>query len=506
MSEERFSSQELNVRLWNIAEHFRGHLDPNVYRPFFLTLFFYKYISDLYKSKRSSIKNEFKKNPALIELMLNQESFVIPENCLFDDIRDRMNKDDIGKILNNALKNIETANERKLGGIFTIADFTNEWVFGDAKEKNYLLNDTIQCLADIDLSPTVINRDIVANTFSWLLEAFALLAGKKSAEFVTPHSISRLMTELLAPKDNESIYDPACGCGGLLAAAAKQTNEKKRGGNVFGQEINIEIVAIAKMNMIIHGLDDAKIAVGDSINHPQFLSESSPNHLECFDIVVSNPPFSVSNWWKRGPEYGRFDFGMPPDNKGDYAFILHMLASTKNTGRLAVIVSHGVLFRKGSELTIRKKIINENWLDAVIGLPSNLFPNTSIPAAILLFDKTREKNKGILFIDASNAFEQEKRKNILTSQNIGWILKIYKAYQDGKLDSIDISDKKYYSVALNNIIQQNEYNISISRYVESKETTEAIDVSILEQEIEELDNRLTTIKNNISRLMEDLEL
>ncbi len=329
----------------------------------------------------------------------------------------------------------------------------------------------------------------------------------KSGQFYTPIDISALIAKLVAPKENDRIYDPACGSGALLLKAYKEAKTKKV--SLYGQEINSRSYSICKMNMFLHNVYDANIQWGDTLSNPLHLQNDT---LMKFDVIVSNPPFSVSRW-ERGFEeknnrmlqkqfkfeasmdkYGRFKYGVPPKSNGDYAFISHMLASLSNEGIMAVVLPHGVLFRSGAEQKIRKKILEENLVDAVIGLPSNLFYNTSIPVVIVVFKKNRER-KEVLFIEASREFMKEKSENKLSDENIEKIVNTYKKYEE-----ID----KYSHIATLEEIQRNEFNLNIKRYVDTFNEEEVTNIEKAKDNIKKIEYEILKLNENIEKYLRQL--
>lgn len=296
----------------------------------------------------------------------------------------------------------------------------------------------------------------------YLIERFASDAGKKGGEFYTPHEVSVLLAKLLAPKAGDRICDPACGSGSLLITVAEEVPFKSgthiRDCSLFGQESNGGTWALSKMNMFLHEMDAAHIEWGDTINTPRLLEV---DHLMKFEIVAANPPFSLDKWGAEhaaSDPFKRFLRGVPPKTKGDFAFILHMIeTAVESTGKIGVIVPHGVLFRGGAEKIIREKLIRENLLEAVVGLPANLFFGTSIPAAILIFNKGK-KQKDVLFVDASREFEAGKKQNKLRDQHIKKVVDAFKKKQE---------IEKYSHKATFEEIQKNDFNLNIPRYVDT---------------------------------------
>lgn len=332
----------------------------------------------------------------------------------------------------------------------------------------------------------------------YLIERFASGAGKKGGEFYTPHEVSELLAKLIAPKAGARICDPTCGSGSLLITVAEEVKDQEDNPShdfsLYGQESNGDTWALAKLNMFLHSMDSADIEWGDTLNNPLLLEGDS---LMKFDVVVANPPFSLDKWGYENAEadrYRRFLRGIPPRSKGDYAFILHMIDTTLPTGKVGVIVPHGVLFRGGSEGKIRQKLIEENLLKAVIGLPTNLFFGTGIPAAILIFNKAKG-HQDVLFIDASKEYQEGKKQNKLRTDDIDHIVSTYKAFET--------VDKYAYRAGLDEI-KENDFNLNIPRYVDTFEEEEPIDIQAVQGEIDQLELELQQVRKEMDSYLKEL--
>jgi len=340
--------------------------------------------------------------------------------------------------------------------------------------------------------------DVIGNAYEYLIARFAAGAGKKAGEFYTPAEVSELLAELLDPKPGDRICDPACGSGSLLIKCGNQV--KNKGSHdfaLYGQEINGSTWALAKMNMFLHGMDSARVEWGDTIRSPKLLENDTTMK---FEVVTANPPFSLDKWGVEEATtdpFNRFHRGLPPKSKGDYAFITHMVETiTQENGRVGVVVPHGVLFRGASEGKIRQQLIDENLLDAVIGLPANLFYGTGIPTAILVFRQGR-KDKSILFIDASREFQDGKNQNRLTREHLD---KIVSTYRERKM-----IDKYSYLAELEEIVE-NDYNLNIPRYVDTFEEEEPVDIPAVQKEIESLESQLVEIRTKMNAYLKELGL
>ncbi len=352
---------------------------------------------------------------------------------------------------------------------------------------------------ELNLKPSRVGTlDVIGNAYEYMIKNFAASGGQKAGEFYTPPEVSDLMAELLEPQPGDSICDPACGSGSLLMKCGRKivANFGSRQYALYGQEAIGSTWSLAKMNMFLHGEDNHKIEWGDTIRNPKLLDKNG--NLMLFDIVTANPPFSLDKWGHDDAEndkFSRFRRGIPPKTKGDYAFILHMIETLKpNTGRMGVVVPHGVLFRGSSEGQIRQKLIEENLLDAVIGLPEKLFYGTGIPAAILLFRKDKHDTH-VLFIDASRECKAGKNQNLLTAENIR---KVLETYQTGK------SVEKYAYLASLAEIRENDYNLNIPRYVDTFEEEETIDLMAVRRERLQLQQQLAALETEMAGYLQEL--
>ena len=399
-----------------------------------------------------------------------------------------------GRIINKVFHDVEDLNKTKLHNVFRNVDFNSEAILGKQKAKNDLLRHLINDFKGINLKQFLGRADIIGSSYLYLIKHFAADAGKKGGEFFTPPEVSELLAKLIEPKAGDQIYDPTCGSGSLLIKARQEI--KGSDFALYGQEVNGGTWALAKMNMFLHGIAQSYIEWGDTIRTPHFLRKNS---IMKFNKVIANPPFSKKKWGYESIQndtYNRFHRGIPPKSKGDWAFISHMIESLLPEGTAGVVVPHGVLFRGGAEGRIREKMIEKNLVHAVIGLPSNLFFGTSIPAALLIFYKDRT-NKNILFIDASKEFEEGKNQNKLRGEDIKKIINTYK-----KRKSVD----KYAYLASLKEIQENEYNLNISRYVDTFEEEEEIDIQAVQKEIDGLEKELSLVRVKMSKHLKELKL
>ena len=492
----KISQKEINEVAWRACDTFRGVVDPAEYKNYILVFLFLKYISDVWKDKKEEYRKIYGDDEVRINRKMERERFIVPPNCDFDYIYSKRDANNIGEIINQALEAIEEANKTKLEGVFRNIDFNSEANLGETKDRNRRLKNLIEDFADprLDLRPSKIgNSDIIGNTYEYLISRFASTAGKKGGEFYTPAEVSILIAKLLQPKSGERICDPACGSGSLLIKVANEI--KDRNFSIFGQESNGSTWALCKMNMFLHGIDNARIEWGDTLNNPKLIQGDS---LMKFDIVVANPPFSLDKWGAENAasdRFRRFHRGIPPKSKGDYAFISHMIETiVEDKGRVGVVVPHGVLFRGGSEGKIRQRLIEENLLDAVIGLPANLFFGVGIPVAILIFKKGR-KTTDVLFIDASREFEKGTPQNKLRDEDIKKITETYFNYQ-----TVD----KYAYRATFEEIKENEFNLNIPRYVDTFEEEEEVDIKATQREIEKIEEELAKVRKEMDGYLKEL--
>jgi len=498
-------------KVWQACDTFRGVIDPAQYKDYILTMLFVKYLSDIHNSRIAEYEEKYKGDKTRIQRVLSRERFFIPEIeiqdssgevedkylATFDNLFERRDRSNIGELINILLEHLEDANKGKLHNVFRNIDFNSEANLGQTRQRNTRLKHLLEDLVDLDLKPeSVGHMDIIGDVYEYLIARFAATAGKKAGEFYTPAEVSETLARLVAPKPGDRICDPACGSGSLLIRTARQVGSDDF--SLYGQEMNGSTWALCKMNMFLHGMDASRIEWEDTIRHPQFVENDA---LMKFDVVVANPPFSLDKWGQEiaaEDRYGRFFRGIPPKSKGDWAFILHMLATAiEGKGRVGVVVPHGVLFRGGQEGKIREAVVKENILDAVIGLPQNLFYGTGIPAALMIFDKSRKSNgkEKVLFIDASREFEQGTNQNRLREQDIEKIVDTFK-----KKETIE----KYSYLATYAEIEENEFNLNIPRYVDTFEPEPEIDIAVVQKEIDEIETKLAATRRKMDSYLKEL--
>ena len=443
---------QLYSALWDGCDELRGGMDASQYKDYVLVVLFVKYISD--KAKKDS------------DMLIS-----VPEGCSFDDMVALKGKTNIGEEMNKILEKLAEANN--LTGVITNADFSDENKLGKGKDLVETVSKLIAVFQreELDFSNNrAADDDLIGDAYEYLMKNFASESGKSKGQFYTPAEVSRIMSKVIGIGKDErqmiSIYDPTCGSGSLLLRAKA---EAKHNVSIDGQEKDLATIGMARMSMIIHGVDDAELRHGDTLNDP--LHKENDTTLQTFDYVVANPPFSMKGWRKSAKEqdiFGRWGFGdnfapVPPPGCGDYAFLLHIVKSLKTQGHAACILPHGVLFRGGAEAEIRKFLVKKRWISGIIGLPSNLFYGTGIPACIIIIDKEHAAgSKGIFMIDAKEGFQKDGAKNRLREQDIKLIVDTWEA----KVDVQNYARFVPYSEIGN---EKNNYNLNIPRYVIPKD-------------------------------------
>jgi type I restriction enzyme M protein len=472
----RLTQQELEQRLLAACNCLRGPVDPTDYKAYIFPLLFLKRISDYWDWEYARALEAFDGDEGLARLEDNFR-FVLPEpdperklpGCHWRDVQDL--QENVGAGLQTILQRIESANSDTLAGIFGDVQWANK----DKLPEHTLLN-VIEEFSTLDLSPENAPGDVLGAAYEYLLKYFADTTGKKAGEFFTPRSVVRLLTLILDPKEGESGHDPTAGSAGMLVEMASVVRE--HGGDartlkLSGQEVQLTTAAIARMNLFLHDIEDFRIRRGDTLRDPKFLTAAG--QLEQFDMVIANPPFSLTPWghenWSHDP-YGRSRYGVPPPTKGDFAFVEHMVASMKaETGRVAVVMPQGVLFR-GTERDIRQRMLEAGVFEAVIGLPPNLFYNTSLPACVLVLRAAPRsgRDRRVLFVDASKRFVKRGPRNEMTPEDVDTVAGSVLSGEDSDGDGgvavalIDIED-----------IKANAWDMNIGRYV-GGEVLEEVDV------------------------------
>ncbi|ACD94574.1 type I restriction-modification system subunit M [Trichlorobacter lovleyi] len=446
---------QLENHLWESANILRGPVDAADFKTYIFPLLFFKRICDVWDEEYQEIAEEMG-DP---ELAMFPEShrFQVPEGCHWRDIRET--PVNVGNALQRALREIEKANPDTLYAVFGDAQWTNKDRLTDA-----LLKDLIEHFSRLPLGNRNVASDVLGDAYEYLIKKFADATNKKAGEFYTPRSVVRLMVDMLDPKEGDSIYDPACGTGGMLLAALQHVHElhgdtKLLWGKLFGQEKNLTTSAIARMNLFLHGIEDFQIVRGDTLRNPAFFEG---DRLATFDCVIANPPFSLEKWgeevWLNDP-FGRNFAGLPPSSSGDFAWVQHMVKSMAEvTGRMAVVLPQGALFRKGVEGEIRRKLLEMDLIEGVIGLAPNLFYGTGLAACILLLRKRKpaERKRKVMIADASSLFRRGRAQNYLEPEHGAEILGWYQAF-------IDVQDRV--RIVSTDEIKAEDWTLNISRYV-----------------------------------------
>lgn len=455
MTESALTLSQLEQYLSKAAWILKGPIGASDFKAYIFPMLFFKRISDVYDEEYQVALEESdgdEEYAALPEF----HRFTIPDGCHWDDVRETTSN--IGLKIEQCLRDIEAANQEHLYGIFGDAQWSNK-----EKLPDRLLTDLVEHFSQYTLSTQLVARDMLGQAYEYLIKHFADLTNKKAGEFYTPRSVVHLMGLIIDPHEGESIYDPACGTGGMLIESIdhlKEAGEDFRTLKLFGQEKNLTSSSIARMNMFLHGVEDFRVDRGDTLRSPAFFDADG---LQTFDCVIANPPFSLKEWgatqWANDP-YGRNIAGVPPKGNGDMAWVQHMIRSMKpKTGRMAVVLPHGALFRKGAEGKIRKALLEKDLLEAVIGLGPNIFYGTQLAACIMIFrsEKPADRREKVLFIDASDQIRTGRAQNFLEPEHVE---RIYGWYAEGE----DVEN--HVKVATMEDIEENDHNLNIPLYVE----------------------------------------
>ncbi|MCX7884451.1 MAG: type I restriction-modification system subunit M [Caloramator sp.] len=499
---EKLNLDKLESILWQCADILRGELSSSEYKDYIFGMLFLKRINDEFDEERDKLRNEFKEQGIPdedIDELLNDsalyESFYVPESARWEKLRS-LNLN-IGPELDKAFKAIEDEPKNsELVGVLTTANYNDKERVPDKKLSQLLILFDSVNLSNSNLE----SEDVLGDAYQYLIKQFADESGKKGGEFYTPAEVVKVMVNILKPQEGDRIYDPTAGSGGMLIQSLQYI--KEHGGNtknisLFGQEINLSTWAICKMNMLFHGAKGADIQKGDTIRNPM---HTEAVQLKTFDKILANPPFSLKNWGYedvQSDKYGRFHYGVPPKSYGDLAFVSHMVASLNKKGKMATVVPHGVLFRSGAEQKIRQGFIDDDLIEAVVGLPANIFYGTGIPAAILVINKNKplDRKEKVLFIDASNDYAKEKTKNKLRDEDIQRIVEAFDKFEDVEKYAV-VVDKKD--------IIDNDYNLNISRYVDTTEEEEEIDIDGVIEELKELKKKSLETEAKLNEYLKEL--
>lgn len=454
MTQEKLTLSQLEQYLSKAAWILKGPVDASDFKVYIFPLLFFKRLSDVYDEEYQQALEESDGDEEYAQLP-EFHRFVMPEGCHWKDVREKTSN--IGLAIEESLRGIEQANQELLYGIFGDAQWSNKNKLSDR-----LLIDLIEHFSQYNLSNSLVEPDLLGQAYEYLIKHFADLTNKKAGEFYTPRSVVHLLGLILDPHEGQSVYDPACGTGGMLLECVdhlRDNNEDYRTLKLFGQEKNLTSSSIARMNMFLHGIEDFQIHRGDTLRSPAFFAADG---LKTFDCVIANPPFSLKEWgaenWASDP-YGRNIAGVPPNGNGDMAWVQHMIKSMNSTGRMTVVLPHGALFRKGAEGKIRKALLEQDLLEAVIGLGPNIFYGTQLAACVMVFKQQKDdskKNK-VLFIDASDQVRVGRAQNYLETEHVN---QIFNWYQDFK----DVEN--YVKIASKKDLEENDFNLNIPLYVE----------------------------------------
>jgi type I restriction enzyme M protein len=493
----KLTVDQLERYLWSAADILRGSIDSSDYKNFIFGLLFLKRLSDRFEEEAEKLITD----GLAADVAWNdpdEHQFFVPPRARWSAIQKTATN--IGETLNKACAALEEQN-LSLEGVLAGIDYNDERKLGDAKNRDTVLARLVQHFSQIPLRNDRLSEpDLLGRAYEYLIEQFADDAGKKGGEFYTPRKVVQLIVNLLAPQETMRICDPTVGSGGMLIECAHYI--ERHGGNpknltLHGQEKNLGTWAICKMNMLLHGLPDARIEKGDTLRDPKLVHEGE---LILYDRVIANPPFSLDEWGRDVAEhdgYKRFRFGIPPKTKGDLAFVQHMVAVLNDHGQLGVVMPHGVLFRGAAEGEIRKGMLQEDLFEAVIGLPPNLFYGTGIPASILVLNRSKPAaRKGqVLFIDASRDFKEGSNQNYLRDQDVKKIVAAFRAYYDVE---------KYARVVPLAEIEKNDWNLNISRYVDTTDAEECIEVAEAMRKLRELEKQRNEAESRMNALLSEL--
>ena len=461
---------QLEQYLSKAAWILKGPVDASDFKVYIFPLLFFKRLSDVYDEEYQQALAE---SGGDLEYALLPEfhRFEIPKGCHWNNVRETTTN--VGQEMEQAFRGIEQANQELLYGIFGDAQWSNKNKLSDR-----LLIDLIEHFSQYSLSNSQVDADILGQAYEYLIKHFADLTNKKAGEFYTPRSVVHLLGLILDPHEGESIYDPACGTGGMLLECVnhlQEGNEDYRTLTLYGQEKNLTSSSIARMNMFLHGIEDFNIVRGDTLRNPAFFVADG---LKTFDCVIANPPFSLDDWgnenWVNDP-YGRNIAGVPPKGNGDMAWVQHMIKSMNSTGRMTVVLPHGALFRKGAEGKIREELLKQDLLEAVIGLGSNIFYGTQLAACVMVFKQNKSPNKKgkVLFIDGSDQVRVGRAQNFLEPKHINQIFEWYNSF---------IEVDNYTKIASLKDIAENDYNLNIPLYVEKiiEDNLPSVEVALAE--------------------------
>jgi len=490
---ENIDLQKLKSHLWASANILRGSIDSSDFKNYIFGMLFFKRLSDVFDEEYEVMKAKVGDKLSKSKDMYTR--FYRPDDCSWNDIL--QTSTNIGEKINDVFSKITRANSPKLDGILDRIDFNDRELLSDA-----VLSDLVQHFNKISLNNTNVTGDVLGQAYEYLIEQFADDAGKKGGEFYTPAMVVKLLVKILSPKELESVYDPACGSGGMLVHAADYL--KKCGQDpvklfMYGQEKIRPTYLIARMNMFLHGYDNAHIERGDTFTEPKHLENGQ---LKKFDIVLANPMWNQPNWhrdqWVAGDPFNRFPFGLPPKKFGDWAWIQLMYASLKTGGRMGIVMDNGALYRGNSETRIRRQFIENYFLEAVIGLPENLFYNTNQAGCLLIFnDNKPEIRKGkIIFIDASKNYIQSTNQNLLREKDLDKTVTAFDSFE---------TIERYCTVSNEEEVKENDYYLNIGRYVDIIGPETIVNIPNVIENMKNLEVQRNDAKNKLDKHLMNLK-
>ncbi|MUH34805.1 SAM-dependent DNA methyltransferase [Zobellia amurskyensis] len=518
MTQNKLNLSTLESWLWDSANILRGSIDSSDFKNYIFGLLFLKRSNDVFEEE---VENIMKREGVSRADAEDETYFQMPEESRWENIK--KHTENIGIALDKAFAAIERENT-SLEGVMTATKFGDKEKLSDELLQRLLRHFNQHSLRNDHLE----SNDLLGDAYEYLIKMFADDAGKKGGEFYTPRGVVQLIVQLIKPEPKQKVYDPTCGSGGMLIESARyiaQQPNGKVGNNVnvslFGQEKNLGTWAIGKLNMLLHNFMDADIRKGDTLTTPQHKNDN--NELTLFDRVIANPPFSQDAWWtpaensievkldKNGKEkkvspnynkvvsdpYGRFQYGIPPRGYADLAFLQHMIAVLKQDGKAGVVLPHGTLFRSGTEGKIRKALLEADLVEGIVGLPSALFYNTGIPASIWIInkDKTEAQKRKVTIIDASSDFKDGKNQNELLPEHVSKIVTAY----DGAAD-VD----KYMRIVDVKEIAENDYNLNISRFIDTSEPEPVVDIKAVHQKLAALEEKEADIDKKLAGFLKEL--
>jgi len=490
---ERLNFETLKSHLWKSADILRGYIDAADYKNYIFGLLFLKRLSDVFDEEVEKIIADTANKKIAYEDH-DYHDFFVPKKARWNYLKSLTQN--IGEAINKANDFLEEENPESLEGVLSTVDFNDKDRLPD-----HILSQLINHFSMINLGNADLEKpDVLGDAYEYLIAQFASSAGKKGGEFYTPKEVVELLVEILDPSEGMQICDPACGSGGMLIQSVAHLKDKKQNVkniSLFGQEINVGTWAICKMNLLLHGLQNAQIKRCDTLREPQLLDKGQ---LKKFDMVIANPPFSLKNWGYEqalSDPYRRFRFGIPPKGYADYGFVQHMISTIKPNGKVGVVLPHGILFRGGAEGRIRKGIIEENLLEAVIGLPSKLFYGAGIPACLFIInrDKPKKRKGKVFFLYGANDYLDGKKQNKLRKQDIDKIVDAFREYK---------TVKKYCRPVTLDEIRENEYNLNITRYIDITEEEKRIDIQKTIDELKKLKKEYQKVEGKVFDYLREL--